>query len=139
MRLERLASVALALVLGSALVLPASAQELVTPRPSPGASVKQTVGTTDLTVNYSRPGVKGRVIWGGLVPYDKPWRTGANEATQFVCTDDVEVEGQKLVVRDLRGWSRSRRRRPGPTRSRSRRTCGCLHLRPEAVTRCASP
>jgi hypothetical protein len=98
MRLERLASVALALVLGSALVLPASAQELVTPRPSPGASVKQTVGTTDLTVNYSRPGVKGRVIWGGLVPYDKPWRTGANEATQFVCTDDVEVEGQKLVA-----------------------------------------
>jgi hypothetical protein len=97
MRSEHFTRAALGAVL--ALVTAAGAvqaQGLTIPRPSPGASVKQTVGTTDLTVNYSRPGVKGRVIWGGLVPYDKPWRTGANEATQFICTDDITVEGQKL-------------------------------------------
>ena len=97
MRYEKFTRTALAAVLASVLVAGAGrAEEFTTPRPSPAATVKQTVGTTDLTVNYSRPGVKGRVIWGGLVPYDKPWRTGANEATQFICTDDITVEGQKL-------------------------------------------
>jgi hypothetical protein len=51
-----------------------------------------------MSVTYSRPGVKGRAIWGALVPYGKPWRTGANEATQFTCADDVAVEGQKLAA-----------------------------------------
>jgi hypothetical protein len=78
--------------------LPVSAQQFATPRPSPGAKVTQTVGTTDLTVAYSRPGVKARPIWGALVPYGAPWRTGANEATQFTCTDDIMVEGQKLAA-----------------------------------------
>lgn len=84
-----------AAALALALCAPANAQ-LKTPRPSPGASVKQTIGTTDLTVVYSRPGVKGRSIWGTLVPYDKPWRTGANEATDFITTDDITVEGKSL-------------------------------------------
>ena len=70
--------------------------QLKTPRPSPGAVVKQTIGTTELSVVYSRPGVKGRAIWGALVPYDKPWRTGANEATDFTTTDDIMVEGKPL-------------------------------------------
>ncbi len=78
------------------LAQPASAQQFTSPRPSPGAKVSQTVGTTDLTVSYSRPAVKDRAIWGALVPYGAPWRTGANEATQFVCSDDIMVEGQKL-------------------------------------------
>lgn len=81
-----------------ALAVPALAQDFTTPRPSPNAKVQQTVGTTELSVSYSRPGVKGRVIWGGLVPYGKPWRTGANEATQFTCADDVSVEGRKLAA-----------------------------------------
>lgn len=72
--------------------------DLVLPRPSPGASVKQTIGTTDLTISYSRPGVKGRVIWGGLVPFDKPWRTGANEATTLTTSGEVTVGGQKLAA-----------------------------------------
>src|SRR5258706_7323581 len=67
-------------------------------RPSPGATVKQTIGLTDVTVVYSRPGAKGRVIWGTLVPYDKPWRTGANESTTVAFTDDVTVEGKKLAA-----------------------------------------
>ena len=80
------------------LALPAAGQEFTTPRPSPGAKVVQTVGTTELSVSYSRPGVKGRAIWGGLVPWGKAWRTGANEITQFHCADEVTIEGQKLAA-----------------------------------------
>ena len=98
----------------------ASAQ-VRTPRPSQKASVMQTIGVTDITITYSRPGVKGRTIWGDplpeqasvkgeatlddstarpkgapIVPWGHAWRTGANEATQFVVTDDVLINGQKL-------------------------------------------
>jgi hypothetical protein len=68
-----------------------------TPRPSPKSSLMQTVGLTDITINYNRPGVKGRPIWGALVPYDKVWRTGANEATTIQFSDDVWINGQKLA------------------------------------------
>jgi hypothetical protein len=79
------------------LTLPAEAQ-LKLPRVSPSATVTQTVGTTDLTVTYSRPGAKGRVIWGELVPYDKVWRTGANEATAFTTTDPIQFGGKPLAA-----------------------------------------
>lgn len=72
------------------------AQQLDLPRPSPKAAVTQTVGLTDVTITYCRPSVKGRAIWGGLVPYDQVWRTGANEATTITFADDVTVEGTKL-------------------------------------------
>jgi hypothetical protein len=68
------------------------------PLPSPRATVTQRLGVTDFSVSYSRPGVKGRVIWGGLVPYDKPWRTGANRATTITSSDEFEVEGKKLAA-----------------------------------------
>jgi hypothetical protein len=71
-------------------------QAFATPRPSPKASIMQTVGLTDVTITYSRPGVKGRTVWGGLVPYDKVWRTGANEATVFTVSDDVTINGAAL-------------------------------------------
>src|SRR5215212_7186369 len=67
-----------------------------TPRSSPKSSLMQTVGLTDITITYSRPGVKGRPIWGALVPYDKVWRTGANEATTIAFSDDVWIDGNKL-------------------------------------------
>ncbi len=76
-------------------VSPALAQ-LDLPRPSPKATVSQTVGLTDVTITYCRPAVKGRVIWGGLVPYDQVWRTGANEATTITFSDEVTVDGTKL-------------------------------------------
>jgi hypothetical protein len=57
----------------------------------------QTVGLTDITIKYSRPGVKGRAIWGELVPYDRVWRTGANEATTIAFSDDVTINGEKLA------------------------------------------
>jgi hypothetical protein len=72
------------------------AQEVEYPRVSPKAVITQTVGTTTVTVTYCRPGVKGREIWGKLVPYGEPWRAGANEATTVAFSDPVMVEGQKL-------------------------------------------
>ena len=97
--------------------------QITVPRPSQKASVMQRVGVTDVTITYSRPGVKGRAIWGDplpeqasvkgeatldnqnerpkgapIVPYGHMWRTGANEATQFVVTDDVLINGQKLAA-----------------------------------------
>jgi hypothetical protein len=74
----------------------AMAQQVKTPRPSPKAVFTQTVGVTDITVTYSRPGVKGRTVVGDLVPYDKVWRTGANEATTISFSDDVTINGQAL-------------------------------------------
>ena len=68
------------------------------PQVSQGASVKQTIGLNDVTITYSRPGVKGRKIWGGLVPYASVWRTGANAATTIQFTEDVQVEGQPLTA-----------------------------------------
>jgi hypothetical protein len=86
------------LISALALVITTSAlAQVKTPRPSPSATLMQTVGLTDITIKYSRPGVKGRAIWGALVPYDKVWRTGANEATTISFSDDVTVEGQKLA------------------------------------------
>ena len=65
-------------------------------RVSPKAGVSQTVGVTDISISYSRPGVKGRIIWGELVPYGKVWRAGADEATKITFSTDVLIEGKKL-------------------------------------------
>lgn len=65
-------------------------------RISPKAEVMQVVGLTQVNISYSRPGVKGRKIWGGLVPYDKVWRAGADEATKFTFSSDVLIEGKQL-------------------------------------------
>ncbi|HEY0080626.1 MAG TPA: DUF2911 domain-containing protein [Pyrinomonadaceae bacterium] len=114
-------TVALLLLVAAAAAVNAYAQQTVrVPRPSQKASVTQTIGVTDVTITYSRPGVKGRRIWGDavaaqaagstatlddarsrpkdapIVPFDHVWRTGANEATLFTVTDDVMINGQKL-------------------------------------------
>ena len=75
--------------------LPLAAQ-VRTPRASQKQKVTQTVGLTDITITYSRPGVKNRAIWGALVPYGQVWRTGANEATTIQFSDDVTIDGQKV-------------------------------------------
>ena len=87
-----------ALALLCALAPAPARADLVLPRISPNASLKQTIGITEFAVTYSRPGVKGRAIWGALVPYGQPWRSGANEATTFSTSDDVLVDGQKLAA-----------------------------------------
>lgn len=113
----------LLLVVGAAAYASAQSPQVRYPRPSQKAGVMQTIGVTDITVTYHRPGVKGRVIWGEplpsqadtkgeatldnqntrpkgapIVPWGHVWRAGANEATQFEVTDDVLVNGQKLAA-----------------------------------------
>lgn len=66
------------------------------PQPSPKAKVEQRVGVTDLAVEYSSPGVKGRQIWGGLLPYDVPWRTGANAPTRLTVSKDFTFVGKAV-------------------------------------------
>jgi len=65
-------------------------------RPSPAATANGMIGDAKISINYSSPGVKGRTLWGALVPYDKVWRAGANEATVFETDKDVMVEGKTL-------------------------------------------
>ena len=72
------------------------AQDFRTPRPSPDATVSQYVGVTNITIDYSSPGVKDRKIWGELVPFGEVWRTGANEATTITFTDAVSINGNEL-------------------------------------------
>ncbi len=126
--LKRLSLFCFAVLLAIAFAAPfVSAQQpppVRLPRPSQKASVMQTIGVTDITITYSRPVVKGRTIWGDppasmvarakgeatlddqnarqkgdpIVPYGHVWRAGANEATQFVVTDDVTINGQRLAA-----------------------------------------
>src|SRR5688572_22776904 len=67
-----------------------------TNRPSPPASATGKIGEATFAIHYSSPAVKGRKIWGDLVPYGKVWRAGANEATIFETDKEVFVEGKKL-------------------------------------------
>lgn len=73
----------------------ASAQ-LNIPKPSPGATVSQKVGLAEVSISYSRPSAKGRKVFGDVVPFGKPWRTGANEATKISFSDTVTIEGKKI-------------------------------------------
>ncbi|WP_103865616.1 DUF2911 domain-containing protein [Aquimarina sp. I32.4] len=70
--------------------------QVKTSQPSPSVKTEQVIGLTDVTVEYSRPSMKGRTIFGDLVPYDKLWRTGANKNTQITFGDDVKVGGKEL-------------------------------------------
>jgi DUF2911 family protein len=92
--MSRRSCIAAALAI-AALAAPSYA-DLKLPRISPDAKVTQTLGLTDLTVTYSRPGVKGRTVWGDLVPYDKEWRTGANNATTLTTSDEIMFGGKAL-------------------------------------------
>ena len=71
-------------------------QQIRMPSPSPLCEYRQTVGLTDISIEYSRPSVKDRSIFGDLVPYGKLWRTGANMATKITFSDDVKIEGKDL-------------------------------------------
>jgi hypothetical protein len=84
------------IVLVSSFYLNSVAQQLRTPAPSPPQYVKQDFGLSAIELSYSRPGVKGRNIFGDLVPFGKLWRTGANQATTIQFGDDVTIEGTKV-------------------------------------------
>lgn len=70
--------------------------QVETPQPSPNSTFTQVVGLSEVSVAYSRPSANGRTIFGDLVPYNKKWRTGANENTIITFSDDVMLEGQSL-------------------------------------------
>lgn len=76
--------------------LAATAQQLKMPAPSPTQTVKQAFGLGEVTIDYSRPSLKGRAVFGDIVPYGKIWRTGANAATKITFTDDVQMEGNAV-------------------------------------------
>ena len=79
-----------------ALAMPAAAADLALPAPSPLARVMQTVGVAQVTAEYSSPGVKGREIFGKLLPFDEMWRTGANGATKLIFSTDAMVDGKPV-------------------------------------------
>jgi hypothetical protein len=85
------------LLAGIFIVTLVSAQtQLRIPRISQPAKISQTIGLSDVSISYHRPGVKGREIWGNVVKYDEVWRAGANEPTLITFSDDVTIDGKKL-------------------------------------------
>lgn len=70
--------------------------QIDTPAPSPSQKIEQMVGLTNVTLEYSRPSMKGRKIFGDLVPYDKMWRTGANANTKITFGNDVKIGGSEV-------------------------------------------
>jgi hypothetical protein len=80
----------------SAALTASDAQQLRTPAPSPTQTIQQDFGVSSMQLIYSRPGMKGRKIFGDLVPFGKVWRTGANAATRIKFNDDVTIGGQLL-------------------------------------------
>ncbi len=81
---------------GAALAQSTTSLEL--PRPSPKGSVTQNVGLTEVSVVYSSPAVKGRRIWGEVVPFDQVWRAGANECTKVSFSTPVSIEGKPVAA-----------------------------------------
>lgn len=94
--MANLNSIMKALLASLILVLFISASSDVQGQASPAATATGKVGEATITINYSSPGVKDRKIWGGLVPYDKVWRAGANKATIFETDKDIMIEGKEL-------------------------------------------
>lgn len=70
--------------------------QVTVPQPSPSAKVEQQVGLTDVSLNYARPGMKDRIIFGNLVPYAERWRTGANKNTTISFSTNVSINGKEL-------------------------------------------
>ncbi len=87
----------LALVLSCVFLVFVNAQQVKLPQPSPTQTVKQEFGIGSIELSYSRPGMKGRKIFGDLVPYNKIWRTGANSATTLTFSDSVAIGGVKIA------------------------------------------
>ena len=70
--------------------------QVKTPQSSPKATIQQSVGLTDVEIEYSRPSARGRAVFGNLIPFGKVWRTGANENTTISFSDDVVIDGKTL-------------------------------------------
>ncbi len=103
----------LLLTAAAAFILLAADAQLKTPAPSPTQTVKQDFGLSNIELSYSRPGMKGRKIYGDLVPFGKVWRTGANNATTITFGEEVMLGGKKvpagkyglLTIPDKNNWT----------------------------------
>ncbi len=92
-----LLTLTLSMATADMVLVPAAARAAIElPRPSPAATVSQRVGLTDVKVEYSSPAVKGRKVWGDLVPLNELWRTGANAATTITLSRDAKVAGKDV-------------------------------------------
>ncbi len=89
-------SLVLGLAVSALFSLNTFAQQLKSPAPSPTQTLKQNFALGDITLEYSRPSLKGRVAFGEVVPFDKVWRTGANASTKVTFSDKVKVEGNDV-------------------------------------------
>jgi Protein of unknown function (DUF2911) len=85
----------LTLLVASVLFCTAQAQ-IKAPQPSPTGKITQTVGLTDISIEYSRPSAKGRKVFGGLVPFNELWRSGANASTKITFSENVKIAGNDL-------------------------------------------
>jgi tetratricopeptide (TPR) repeat protein len=95
MKTPRLTLIACTALFGLTM-LTADAQQLKVPAPSPTQTIDQSFALSNIKIEYSRPSVKGRTVFGDLVPYGKIWRTGANASTKITFGEDVKVEGNAL-------------------------------------------
>lgn len=84
------------LIIFALLIFSFSFSQINTPQPSPLAQIEQIVGLTEMQVEYSRPSMRGREIFGNLVPYNRIWRTGANASTKISFSTNVEINGQMV-------------------------------------------
>jgi hypothetical protein len=83
-------------LMGAMIAVSANAQELKMPAASPSSTIKQEFSTSNIEISYSRPSVRGRKIFGDVVPYGQVWRTGANGATKVTFGEDVSVNGKEI-------------------------------------------
>lgn len=86
------------LLLSICLLTTVANAQIQTPQASPGATISQTVGLGKVTIEYSRPALKGRKMFGVQVPYGKVWRTGANKITNVILSEEMMVNGQKVAA-----------------------------------------
>ena len=93
------------------LTFPLLNAQLKSPVASPRANLSQNIGLVNISVDYSRPSKKGRTIFGNLVPYNKIWRTGANQATTFSVSDDIKINNQLVPKGEYHIYSVPREKR----------------------------
>ena len=97
MKAKKLKTIATLLIMITGSIF-TNAQTLKVPAPSPLQTIKQAFALSDITIEYSRPGAKGRVVYGDVVPFGKVWRTGANATTKITFGEDVKVEGNAVAA-----------------------------------------
>ncbi len=101
----------LLILLSIFLTFPILTAQLKSPVASPRANLSQNIGLVNISVDYSRPSKRGRTIFGNLVPYNKIWRTGANQATTFSVSDDIKINNQLVPKGEYHIYSVPREKR----------------------------